>query len=101
MKRFILDFFALGIIGLVVATFFFRLFFPTPQLLVTPDIGLSDAWHFSFSTKYVLGESLHKGELPLWRNDIGGGFPLLGEGQTGTFYAPNLLLFSTLDPVTA
>lgn len=86
---------------ILVAIFFGRLFYPVPQLIVTPDYGRSDAWHFSFPTKYALAESLTENKLPLWRNDIGGGFPLFAEGQTGALFIPNLLLFKALPAVPA
>lgn len=93
----------IGILSLflLVGVFFARLFYPSPQLIVTPDYGRSDAWHFSFVTKYALSQALQSRSLPLWRNDIGQGFPLLAEGQTGTFFLPNLVLFGLLPPVTA
>lgn len=93
----------IGIISLflLVGVFFARLFYPTPQLIVTPDYGRSDAWHFSFVTKYALSQALQSRSLPLWRSDMGQGFPLLAEGQTGTFFLPNLVLFGLLPPVTA
>lgn len=86
---------------ILVGIFFWRLFFPTPNLIVTPDYGRSDAWHFSFPTKYALAQSLKSHTLPLWRNDIGAGFPLFAEGQTGALFIPNLLLFFLLPPVQA
>lgn len=101
MKRFIPDILSLLILFFLVAAFFARLFYPTSQLLVTPDFGRSDAWHFSMPTKFALSESIKKGALPLWRSDIGTGFPLFAEGQTGSLYLPNLILFRYLDWVTA
>ena len=101
MKRFLPDSAALLILFCLVAVFFARLFYPTQQLLVTPDFGRSDAWHFSMPTKFALSESIKRGELPLWRSDIGTGFPLFAEGQTGSLYLPNLVLFRYLDWVTA
>lgn len=91
----------LFLIFFIVLAFFLPLFWPTPQLLVTPDFGKSDAWHFSFATKYALWESLHEGRLPLWEPRIGGGFPLFAEGQTGALFLPNLIFFSLSNPVTA
>ena len=70
-------------------------------LLVTPDFGRSDAWHFSFVTKFLLGISLHQNKLPIWNSTMGAGFPLIGEGQIGAFYLPNILLFRLFDPVIA
>lgn len=101
MRRYRNDLICLALIAGLIILFFVRLFFPVPQLIVTPDFGRSDAWHFSFATKYALSQSLKSGTLPLWRSDIGDGFPLLAEGQTGTFFLPNLILFSLLPVVPA
>lgn len=98
MKR---DAWALLVISTCAAAFFFRLFWPTPLLLVTPDFGRSDAWHFTFVTKFLLGKNLTGGALPIWIPELGRGFPLMAEGQTGTFYIPNVLLYRFLDSVTA
>lgn len=92
---------ALSCIVLAAGIFFFRLFWPEPSLIITPDFGRSDVWHFSFPTKYALGEALQDNRLPLWSPSMGTGFPLLGEGQTGIFYLPNLILFRLLPQVTA
>lgn len=101
MRRYLHDWYAIFFVLLVVIVVFLRLFLPEPQLIVTPDFGKSDAWHFSFATKYALSEALRSNTLPLWRTDIGDGFPLLAEGQTGTFFLPNLLLFKALPAQTA
>lgn len=101
MSRYIKDIIGLGCIVLVVGIFFARLFIPTPHLLVTQDLGRSDAWHFSFATKYALAQSLRAKQLPLWRKDVGDGFPLFAEGQTGALFLPNIIAFYLLDPVPA
>lgn len=101
MKKYILDFFACLVIVLTVGVFFFRLFYPQPQLLVTPDFGGSDAWHASFPMKYALWEAIHEKRLPLWNSYIGDGFPLFAEGQVGALFLPNLFLFSLPNPVVA
>ncbi len=95
------DVLSVGALAILVVAFFFRFFFPEPQLLVTPDFGRSDSWHFSVITKFLLGKSLHQGELPLWTSTMGAGFPLIGEGQIGAFYLPNLIFFRLFDPVGA
>lgn len=95
------DTIAFCMVTTLVIAFFFRLFWPEPHLLVTPDFGRSDSWHFTFVTKYLLGKSLHNNTLPLWIPELGAGFPLLAEGQTGTFFLPNLILFRLFDAVTA
>ena len=70
-------------------------------MIITPDMGHSDLWHLNFSLKFLFGKALHEGYLPLWSKDLGTGFPLAGEGQTGMFNLLNLLSFRFFDPVTA
>src|SRR5512146_138691 len=66
MKRWLIsDGVALAAIAVVISLFFFRLFFPHPQLITTPDFGLSDAVS-NFSTKYFLGSELANHRIPLW-----------------------------------
>ena len=101
MKKYPADLICFAIIAVSVFLFFLRLFWPAAHLLVTPDFGRSDAWHFSFATKYFLAENLKQGKLPVWSANLGGGFPLLAEGQTGTFFFPNLIFYRLFDPVTA
>lgn len=101
MKRYSGDLLAVIGIACAVIIFFFRLFAPVPQIVATQDLGRSDAWHFSFATKFALGDALHRGQLLTWKQNIGDGFPLLAEGQTGVFYLPNTILFALLDAVTA
>ena len=83
----------LGLLVFALIVFFLPLFLPHLQLIITPDFGRSDAWEFSFATKFLLGEALRSGSLPTWTPLLGGGFPLIGEGQIGAFFAPNLILF--------
>lgn len=101
MRRYRADIAAIILLALAVGIFFFRLFFPVPQMIVTPDFGRSDVWHSSFAMKYILSQSLHNRTLPLWRNDLGDGVPLLSEGETGTFFLPNLIAFAVFPPALA
>lgn len=78
-----------------------NLFFPTGAILVTPDFGRSDAWDFSFATKFLLAQSLKAGTVPTWTTQLGAGFPLLGEGQIGAFFLPNIILFGLFAPALA
>ena len=41
------------------------------------------------------------GRVPLWAPNIGNGFPMLAEGQTGVLYPPTMLLFILLPAATA
>lgn len=86
----------IAIVSLVVALFFGKLFVPTPKLFYTPDYGQSDIWQQNYPFKELLSRSLKQGTLPFWTREIGGGFPVFAEGQTGSLFFPNLLLFATL-----
>jgi hypothetical protein len=91
---------AIGIITLVVGAFFFRLFWPTQQLIITPDFGQSDAV-LVFSTKIFYSTQISHYRIPLWTSLFGGGYPILAFGSMGAFFLPNLIFFSILTPVTA
>lgn len=90
-----------ALLVLVPAILLRNLFFPTAAILVTPDFGRSDAWDFSFATKFLLAESLKADTLPTWTAQLGTGFPLIGEGQIGAFFLPNLILFRFFAPALA
>lgn len=66
-----------------------------------PDFGESDVLHLNLPLKEILSTSLKNREWPLWTPYLANGFPILAEGQIGTFYLPNLLLFRFLPMVTA
>ncbi len=88
-------------ISFVVLFFFHQLFIPTPKLYATPDFGQSDIWSLNLPAKKFLSESLGNNEWPLWNPYIANGYPQLAEGQIGTFYIPNLVLFKYLPFVQA
>lgn len=60
-----------------------------------------DIYSYFFPQKIIYAEALHAGELPLWNDRAGFGYPLLAESQTGIFYPPNLLLYRLLDAHSA
>lgn len=66
-----------------------------------PDFGQSDVLHLNLPLKVILSNSYKAHQWPLWNPLLANGFPLLAEGQIGTFYLPNLLLFSLLPVVAA
>jgi hypothetical protein len=80
------------VIILLAFIFHFKLFFP-PSLYTSADFGRGDLTHFFYPSKVFLAESLKFFHLPLWSDQIFGGFPVFGEGQIGAFYIPNLILF--------
>jgi hypothetical protein len=85
----------------LVVLFFLPLFWPIPQLFVTPDSYLSDILHFHYPIKFLLWESLKTNSLPLWTDRIGTGFPLIGEGQIQALSLINLILFKFFPFITA
>ena len=50
-----------------------------------------DIYTYFFPQKAYLAEHLERGELPLWNNRVGHGYPVVGESQTGLFYPFHLL----------
>jgi hypothetical protein len=66
-----------------------------------------DGWLWNLDTPkidYPLAALFHRalaaGQLPIWNDDLGLGFPLYAEGQIGAFYPPNWLIFQ-LEPLAA
>ncbi len=66
-----------------------------------PDFGESDVLHLNLPFKNILSQSLKNHQWPLWSHLLASGFPILAEGQIGTFYIPNLVLFRFLPLITA
>lgn len=60
-----------------------------------------DVYSYYLPQKTFYAEQLQQGELPLWNNRSGHGYPLIAESQTGVFYPPNLALYSLLNVNTA
>jgi hypothetical protein len=56
-----------------------------------------DIYSYFFPQKGIYADALRAGELPLWNDRAGFGYPLLAESQTGIFYPPNLVLYRWLD----
>lgn len=73
-----------------------QLFIPELKIVSTPEFTQSDAISLSYASKYWYGQQIKQGILPIWSKEMGMGFPVLGEGQTGIFFAPNIFLFSIL-----
>ena len=59
-----------------------------------------DIYSYFFPQKQFYAEALRAGEIPLWNNRTGHGYPTVGESQTGVFY-PFHLLYAVLDLNTA
>ena len=95
MNEKIKKYWAVIVLTLAVSIFFIHLFFP-PSVFTTPDFGRSDILHSNIPAKLILSQNLKSGNLPLWENKIGQGYPVLAEGIAGTFYIQNLIIFTTL-----
>lgn len=84
------DFYCLFFLVLSLAFFY-------PQLLLARTAALSgDHLLQHYPWAYLFAESLRHGELPLWTDLIQMGFPITAEGQIGTFYLPNWILYLLL-----
>ncbi|OGG20797.1 hypothetical protein A3D03_03905 [Candidatus Gottesmanbacteria bacterium RIFCSPHIGHO2_02_FULL_40_13] len=86
---------------LCVSLLFTRLFYPIEQIFMIPDFGVSDVLHQNLPFKSILSESLKLNQWPVWTPYLTNGFPILAEGQIGTFYLPNLIFFKFLPLVQA
>ena len=52
-----------------------------------------DVTQFFLGLMGFLSEALHEGELPVWNDLWGYGFPGLAESQMGVFYPPHVILY--------
>ncbi|OGD87214.1 hypothetical protein A2870_03645 [Candidatus Curtissbacteria bacterium RIFCSPHIGHO2_01_FULL_41_11] len=95
MRRRITSLWPQFFIFFVVLSFFVRLYFP-PSIFVTPDFGRSDLLHLNLPNKFVLSQNLRSFKFPLWQNNIAQGYPIFSEAITGTFFIPNIIIFSAL-----
>jgi hypothetical protein len=88
-----------AVLLLITAWSFFLLnglFIPRLSIVTTPEFEISDAVSLSYASKVWYARAIRTGHLPVWSDAIGTGFPVLGEGQTGVWYTPNLVLYSVL-----
>ena len=67
----------------------------------TGDLQNSDLIDHHLPHNIVTAQYLKQGEVPLWTNDVGHGYPYLAEIQPAVFYPPNILLFSMLPAAVA
>ncbi len=57
---------------------------------------VGDALRFNTAIRSIYAAELRRGRIPLWTPDALAGYPILAEGQTGTYYPLNLLLYRCL-----
>ena len=71
------------------------------ELLTGGGIVGGDTYPYFFPQKQVMADGFAHGELPLWHDRTGLGYPLLAESQAGIFYPTNQLLYRIVDINTA
>ncbi|MCP4806622.1 MAG: YfhO family protein [Proteobacteria bacterium] len=64
----------------------------TPGVLIGQVFWSHDLRHHHHPWRDWAAGRWASGELPLWAGDVGGGFPLMADGQAGVFYPPNIVL---------
>ena len=72
------------------------LYFLPGKVILAPG----DGWTQNLGVRYLIGESIRQGILPLWNPYIFGGMPLLATVYPGALYPPSWL-FAFLSPVWA
>lgn len=88
--------FAVLLVVIIFSIFFYRLFVPELKIYATSDFGRSEIWSLNYPLKDFLSRTLKQGRLPFWSKDVGGGYPVFAEGQIGSLYIPNMILFGLL-----
>ena len=93
----------ISLLCLTIFSFFYfhRLFFPVTGIFATHEIGINDIWDLNYPFKEFLHRELTAGRMPLWNPLIGNGFPVLAEGETGTFNLYNLIAYRFLPTIIA
>lgn len=72
------------------------LYFLPASVILSPG----DGWTQNLGVRYLIGESIRQGIIPLWNPYIFAGMPLLATVYPGALYPPNWL-FALLPPVWA
>jgi len=67
------------------------------ELLLGGGIVGGDTYPYFFPQKQIMAEGFAHGELPLWHDRTGLGYPLHAESQAGIFYPPNQFLYRVFD----
>ena len=70
-------------------------------LLMGGGIVGGDTYPYFFPQKQVMADGFAQGELPLWHDRTGLGYPLHAESQAGIFYPTNQILYRLFDINTA
>ncbi|MCA9060417.1 MAG: YfhO family protein, partial [Planctomycetaceae bacterium] len=78
-------------VGLALAVVIWR------DLLTGGGLVGGDTYPYFFPQKQVLADAFAHGEIPLWHDRTGLGYPLLAESQAGVFYPSNQVLYRLFD----
>ena len=57
---------------------------------------VGDIYRLGYPARSAYAQALRRGQVPLWTADAMAGYPVLAEGQTGSYYPLNLLLYRFL-----
>jgi len=87
------------VISFLLGTALSVLFWPT--LWQGGGLVGGDIYTYYLPQKSFLVERMQEGELPLWNNRTGHGYPFVGESQCGVFYPPHQLIYRLFDLNTA
>ena len=71
------------------------------ELLTGGGIVGGDTYPYFFPQKQIMADAFAHGELPLWHDRTGLGYPLHAESQAGIFYPTNQVLYRLFDINTA
>ena len=81
-------------IGGVLAAFYW------PAASLQGIFYVGDIFRLNYPLRSAYAHALRQGRVPLWAPEVLGGYPILADGQTGSYYPLNLLLYRLL-PVPA
>lgn len=87
------DLIASAILLLFTLCFFSRLFIPKLSVLYTVEPIGSDLLGVNYPAREFYSKEIKNFQVPFWDSSVGSGFAILGEGQIGAFYLPNLIFF--------
>lgn len=81
--------------------FFFKLFFPAPQSIITPELNGGDTLIVQLPYKYELCKNIRQFKLPFWVQNMAHGYPLVAGGEVGAFNSLSVLPCFFFDYKTA
>ncbi|MGM9998469.1 MAG: hypothetical protein ACI38Q_03595 [Candidatus Bruticola sp.] len=92
-KPYIIEYCCAFLLSCLASALLFAPVWFTSSFIYAGDYTGSDLLDMNLPLRFLAAQSVKTGELPLWRSEIGCGFPLLAEGQAGIFYPSTLPLF--------